>query len=177
MLNSDLQEAEQSLKNIRKVCSFINIALKVVFGLFCLYWLVVIGSTTYAYVIDATEKPNLSLSFLYFAHGLVIATLLIIFIGIFSDAVKGRSPFAMIQVRRLRIIAGLLIVYAVIDFVVTSNAAIFQYDNLVSGYVSTTGNEIIPINLAPIFGAAVVFAFSFVFKYGVLLQEFSDETL
>ena len=67
--------------------------------------------------------------------------------------------------------------YAVIDFAVTANAAIFKYDELVSGYVSTTGNEIIPINLAPIFGAGVMFAFSFVFKYGVLLQEFSDETL
>lgn len=33
------------------------------------------------------------------------------------------------------------------------------------------------LNLFPIVAAAVVFAFSFVFKYGVLLQEFSDDTL
>ncbi len=39
------------------------------------------------------------------------------------------------------------------------------------------GNAIVAFNFAPLVAAAVVFAFSFVFKYGVLLQEFSDETL
>lgn len=177
MLNSDLLEAENSLSNIKKAFRIVNMTLKVIFVLFCLYWLIVIGSTVYAYVIDATDKPDFLPMCLYFSHGVVIALLLLTFIGIFSDVVVGRSPFTMIQVRRLRIIAGLLLMYAVIDFAVTANAAIFKYDELVSGYVSTTGNEIIPINLALIFGAGVMFAFSFVFKYGVLLQEFSDETL
>ena len=44
-------------------------------------------------------------------------------------------------------------------------------------YIVDSENAIIPINFAPFIAAAVVFAFSFVFKYGVLLQEFSDETL
>lgn len=177
MLQDDLQETENSLNNVKRVCSFINIALKIIFVLFCIYWLIVIGSTVYAYGANTTDKPNLISFFLYFAHGIVLALLLLTFIGIFSDVVKGKPPFAMPQVKRLRIIAGLLVVYAVIDFAVTANATLFQYDNLVSGYISTTGNEIIPINLAPIFGAAVVFAFSFVFKYGILLQELSDETI
>lgn len=75
------------------------------------------------------------------------------------------------------IIAGLLLLYSIVDFGVTLNTISFQSGSLSSGYVSTNSNVIIPINLAPIFGAAVTFAFSFVFKYGILLQEFTDETL
>ena len=80
-------------------------------------------------------------------------------------------------VKRLRLIAGLLAIYAIVDVVISGHIGLVQYAGLNSGYVSTGGNEIIPINLAPIIGASVAFAFSFVFQYGVLLQELSDDTI
>ncbi|MEG0016407.1 MAG: hypothetical protein RR747_07480, partial [Gordonibacter sp.] len=90
---------------------------------------------------------------------------------------KGESPFVMAQVKRLRIVAGLLLVYAVIDSAVSFNTTLIQYGAMNYGYVSTNDSAIIAINFTPFAAAAVIFAFSFVFKYGVLLQEFSDDTV
>ena len=87
MLNSDLLEAENSLSNIKKAFRIVNMTLKVIFVLFCLYWLIVIGSTVYAYVIDATDKPDFLPMCLYFSHGVVIALLLLTFIGIFLSLI------------------------------------------------------------------------------------------
>lgn len=52
-----------------------------------------------------------------------------------------------------------------------------QANGVNAGYISTNSDTIVSIYFAPFIIAAVVFAFSFVFKYGVLLQKFSDETL
>ena len=82
----------------------------------------------------------------------------------------------MSQVKRLRIIAVLLLLYAVLDMVATNAMAVMQIDVINSGYISTN-SAIVTVNFTPFIAAAVVYAFSFVFKYGVLLQEFSDETL
>lgn len=181
MLKDELMEVESSLGRVKRVCKSIGVTLRVILVLFCLYWLFVVGSMLYAALTSGSgsvdENPTILHAFLYFVHGVVIALLLISFVGIFSDVAKGISPFEMRQVKRLRIIAGLLALYALVDFVVTSRTILFDQSDMTSGYISTTGNDIIPINLAPIFGAAVTFAFSFVFQYGVLLQEFSDETL
>ena len=43
--------------------------------------------------------------------------------------------------------------------------------------VNLGDSSLFAIDFAPLIAAAVLFAFSFVFKYGVLLQELSDETL
>ena len=71
----------------------------------------------------------------------------------------------------------MLLLYAAVDFLITANTSFLQLDGLNSGYASTNDNTIIPINLVPLIASAVIFAFSFVFEYGVLLQEFSGETL
>ena len=81
----------------------------------------------------------------------------------------------MLQVKRLRIIAVMLILYAVFDIAMKYNAVFLQFNGMNSGYASM--DSMLTIDFAPLVVAAVVYAFSFVFKYGVLLQEFSDETL
>lgn len=180
MLQQEMREAEQSLNKTKEVCKLINLVTKIVFVIFCFYWLsvlimVVFGESFSKGTLDLASVNIFQLA-LYIAHGLVIAFLLVIFAGIFGGVAKGESPFTMLQVKKLRLIAVLLLIYALLDIAVASNSSLLQFNGVNSGYVPTGDNTIIPINLVPIFGAAVVYAFSFVFKYGVLLQEFSDET-
>lgn len=154
----DKVETEHSLAKVHKVCRLIGIIVKIIFVVFCVCWLSTVLLMIYSLInpseLGAAEGVSVPRIALYFVHGFAVALIFVVFIGIFVDAVKGQSPFVMKQVKRLRLIAGLN-----------------------SGYVSTGGNEIIPINLAPIIGASVAFAFSFVFQYGVLLQELSDDTI
>nr|WP_274381274.1 DUF2975 domain-containing protein [Gordonibacter urolithinfaciens] len=114
---------------------------------------------------------------MYLVHAMIIVALFSVFIRIFFGAARGESPFTMNQVRRLRIISALLLAYALVDLGISCNNTLIQFDLMNYGYVSTSDSAIVPLNLGPFLAAAIVFAFSFVFKYGVLLQEFSDETL
>ena len=174
MIDEDAVKTERSLTKTKKVCRFINIAIRVIFVIFCVSWILVAGMM---FLSTMGEYEGI-LRFIFFcASGIVIAAMFIVLIMIFSDVAKGESPFDMIQVRRLRIIASLLLIYAISDFAATYNTASLEFSTLNSGYVSTNDSVVIAVNFATFIAAAVVFAFSFVFQYGVLLQEFSDDTV
>lgn len=174
-------ETSSSLNKTNKVCKFISLAIKIVFVLICVYWLFAAGLMVFTFFNPGLNEEIGNTSVLklivYLAYGVIIAILFVSLNGIFSDVAKGESPFAMIQVRRLRLISIALLLYAIFDLVIAYNSALMQIDGFNTGYITTNGNAIVPVNLAPFVAAAVVYAFSFVFKYGVLLQEFSDETI
>lgn len=181
MLNEDALETQESISRINKVCKLINVVFKVILVIFCAYWVVaIVGMIFGAANNDSSQQLAGTIFFqilLFSTHGVVIAFLIGVLIAIFSDASKGESPFTFIQVKRLRWIAGLLLIYAVLDFLITQNNALLSYSGMDSGYISTSDISIIQVNLGPLIAAGAVYAFSFVFKYGVLLQEFSGETL
>lgn len=181
MIDTDAIEAESSLLRIQKVCKVLNILMKVVFAIVCACWIFVMGSMlvslTTSWTSGTVGDVGVANLLLCLAYGAIIAVMFFAFVGVFSDVSKGATPFTLKQVKRLRLIAILLVVYALLDFVITYNSVLFQMDTLNSGYVSTSGSAIVTVNFAPLIAAAVVFAFSFVFKYGVLLQEFSDDTV
>ena len=181
MLNEEAQKTEESLNKSSKVCKYISISLKIIFAIFCICWMLSIGVMVFGLIdpslADRESAMGVPLLVLYLAYGVVIALLLVALIGVFSGVAKGESPFAMAQVKKLRIIAGLLLLYAIIDNVIAQNNSLIIFSGLNSGYVSPNSNQIIQINFAPFIVAGAVYAFSFVFKYGVLLQELSDETI
>lgn len=112
---------------------------------------------------------NLPALVMYVFSCAVMAVTCVTLIKIFSDASKGCSPFTMIQVRRLRLMAAALLVYAILEFAITYCSSFARQD--------WAGPSVATVDLFAIIAAAVVFAFSFVFKYGILLQKLSDETL
>lgn len=181
MQDADQIEKEISLKKLRKLCKLINIVLVVFLILLCIYWIFAISFMLLSYSqsqqIAIRNDPGLLNIFFYFLHGVTIIALLAVFIRIFSSAAKGESPFVMNQVKRLRIVAALLLVYAVVDSAVSCNSALIQYGAMNYGYVSTNDSAIVAVNFTPFAASAIIFAFSFVFKYGVLLQEFSDDVI
>lgn len=177
----DIIEAETSLSRVYKACKSIDILIKVAFVVFCVAWL--FSTFFMAYSLFNPEMQaevnelNVFRVFLHLAYGFVIAFIFAIFIGIFSDVAKGNSPFVMKQVKRFRLIALLFVVYAVLDFLISSNNILMQFGGMVSGYVSTNDSAIVSVNVMPLVFAGIFFALSFVFQYGVLLQDFSDEAI
>ena len=174
------KQAEDSMQRIVRACKVLSTIIKIIFAVLCVYWVFTTCFMVYTVFTDPTGSSG-GLDFLrivlHLAYIAVIVALFVVINGMFTDVAKGQTPFAMFQVKRLRIISVLLVAYCVLDIAITSNNALLQYSGLNTGFVSTNENVIIPVNFSPLIAAAIVFAFSFVFKYGVLLQEFSDETL
>lgn len=172
--DEDVKKAEESLTKASNACKRAGILIKVVFLLLCCWWcasVVVMGlSVANPGYSDNPVTPIALINFIF--CGLAMVIICVTLIQIFSDASKGRSPFTLLQVRRLRLVSATLLAYAVLEFGMTLCASFMQQDS--SGF-PMHGTP--TLNLFPIVAAAVVFAFSFVFKYGVLLQEFSDDTL
>ena len=181
MVDESIVETAESLEKIKRVCGLLRNVLKVLFAIFCLGWIFSVCVTIYSFfapgMFGILDNVSISSVILCLVYGIIAATMFKVFIGMFSDAAKGDSPFTLEQVKRLRIIAVMLVLYAVFEFLISASTPFMQVDQWNSGYAATGDNAIIAINFAPFIAAAVVFAFSFVFKYGVLLQEFSDETL
>ena len=180
MSDQEVEETRDSLYKVQKTCKLLSVIMKAVFGFFCLWWLLatilmclsLIGMNGSL----GAEDIDIVGILLFVGGGAVIATILLTLIGIFSETAQGQSPFMMVQVCRLRRIACMLLVYAILDMLISYNAALLHYDWANPGSLMVT-DPFVTINAAPIIAAAVVFAFSFVFKYGVLLQEFSDDAI
>lgn len=119
-------------------------------------------------VVKVSQAITVESFILYVLGGIAMVIVFAMLIRIFSDASEGRSPFTMAQVKRLQVVAAALAGYAIVEFMITLSSPV------VAGKAEVSMPT---LNLFPIVAAAVVFAFSFVFKYGVLLQEFSDDTL
>lgn len=181
MFTNEIEETNASLARINKVCMGISLVIKVVFAIICLFWLFVAGSMVISFVgsFDSGEISGLGIIpiVLHILRGVIVAVLFVLLIGVFSETAKGESPFTLKQVGRLRQMALALLVYAILELMFSASSVMFQLGSLNSGYLSTSGSAIITIDFAPLIASAVVFAFSFVFQYGVLLQELSDETI
>lgn len=181
MADEEGSETRTSLERINKVCKGISIVLKIVFFVICIFWLFSAFSLILSFV-NSLGTGEASVSgivpvFLHIARGIIIVTLFVALMSLFSEAAKGESPFTLKQAKRLRMTAYILVVYGILEVLLSANAAVLYYEGINSGFVSADSSAIIAVNFAPFIAAAVVFAFSFVFQYGVLLQEFSDETL
>ena len=110
--------------------------------------------------------------------GLLIFAVIFTIAGlIFKDISKGESPFTMKQARRIRIVAWMLIVYAVIEAVLPSGVVV---DNSYAGSTINVNHiESSPpiIKVGSVIVGVVFYFLASVFTYGVKLQELSDETL
>lgn len=183
MLGEDAQETRVSLVQVNRVFKRICVVTTVVFVFLWIFWLVAAGIMVYmlanAELSGQTVETSILTLLLHLGRGAITVVLYAILIGMFSDTARGESPFTMKQVKRLRLLSLVLVVYAVLGVFLSSWSAVLQMDGITVGTLSSDAytNVIVPIDLAPVFAAAVLFAFSFVFKYGVLLQRLSDETL
>lgn len=182
MSDNEGSALHSSLEHIRTVCKVIRVACLVCLVGFILCW-VVFTSWMIAEYINATPNgvqiEDISYTFLF---GVMVCVLFIVTLRIFSDIVAGETPFSHKQVKRLRYLGAAFLVFAAIELILSTS---FYFDTQLLGQtLSVVGesaseipSEFIRIDLTAILAALASYGLALIFKYGILLQEYSDETL
>ena len=112
-----------------------------------------------------------TLSFCLFAAIFSMAAL------VFGDVSHEESPFSLKQAKRIRIIAWLLFAYTLLDALVPRGVVIGGGSNPDGMSVVRFSSGYTNVNVG-MFAVSVIFYFlASVFKYGVTLQELSDDTV
>lgn len=182
MMSDEYDKIRLSLDRTKKISKVIKILFGFAFfcftGFLVALCAVIATSLMFPSILPESLAVNVSALLVLLAFGVVTWFLLKFVFDIFRDVAHGESPFTMRQVRRLRILAATFLASAIIEAVVSTGVIpVVQAGSMGISYVASSSVENLSINVGNLFCAAVFFAFSFVFKYGVLLQEFSDETL
>ncbi len=162
-------ESRKVLSKTNKVCKLIYFTMKTIFGLFCAWWIfsiVIMVATIAGLDLFINEHPVTMAELIIFVFScLVMAFSCGILIKIFKEASRGDTPFTIKLVSRLRLLSLALFLH----FICSVMASL-----IIS---SDAGAQTFTLDLFSIVAAGVVYAFSFVFKYGVLLQEFSEDII
>lgn len=184
MISEDLVEVQVTLERIKKFCKVAGIVLNIVFILVVAYWLILLLVAFASLFIDidlslvTTDTPALIIPLA--CSGFLLASLFKIGATVFLDVSHGESPFTLIQAKRLKWLSVIVVLYVFLEALLSPGfMAVLQLNGFDVGYslVDYGANPSISINVGALFVAVVFFSLSLVFKYGVLLQEFSDETL
>ena len=150
-----------------------------VFTLLVLYWLIQMAITIY-FVVTGDAPPseteqsffNLIYSLLF---GVFVVAIMVMVIRLLQSIRKGSTPFTMANVRRLRRIGWMLVVFEVLQRLTTrlfwtvASGRVEDGEKVVYYFSSTAG-------MVMIVGLEVL-AISVVSESGVELQSLSDETL
>lgn len=180
MLKEEAQKIEAPLERIVKMSKYVSTVLK-----FSILLFVIILIVAAVFVATAMLMPmqdfEIDISALVPLAIYSVATLILLKImrEIFEDIANGDSPFTSLQVKRLRIAALVLFVGAVAEALFSSSVfSVVRYDDMnISYHDSSISGNALRINAGSLLGAAFLFTLSYVFEYGVLLQEFTDDTL
>lgn len=181
-MERDVLDTELSLSRIQRISKVVNRALKVIAALLLAFLFMVVALSLLCSIglINAGLRVNPFDLILLSAYGLVIVGLVYVIACMFSDVAQGDSPFTLIQVKRFRIIAVLLLVYVVLDALMsTGTVAQIHIGEFELGYDVVEGatSSTLSVNVGALLGSVFFGALSLIFEYGVLLQELSDETL
>ena len=150
-----------------------------IFALLVLYWLIQTGITVYFTVTGepsaaAAEQNIFTLVYSLFFSAYIIAVMVMV-IRLLQSIRRGKTPFTMDNVKRLRRIGVMLMLFELLQRLTTrlfwaaASGAVQDGETVVYYYDSTAGMVLI-VGLA-------VLSISLVFQYGVELQQLSDETL
>ncbi|MCL2136573.1 MAG: hypothetical protein FWH40_03495 [Coriobacteriia bacterium] len=181
METNDIQAVQTSLEKIRKTCRGIKTFIRVVIILY------IIGLAVAAVVLltakilglpleaGANEVIDMVLSALYYCSLLFTAYLF------FYDIVADGTPFLDKQVKRISFIGWATSAYAVMDLVKGTIIFVPVYMNYMTESLVLEG--IAPplpaynTNIYVVLAGLACLAVAVVFRYGILLQQLSDETL
>lgn len=175
-----LSRVAATCRTLSVLCKFAFIALAswsiFVLILMCYY----IATTKFDNEILPLAYAVPSLYALYSANSCLLPVILSRMLG---DISEDRTPFTFQNANRLLFLALVLLLYSVLEallasvdshFVFIAGNASIEIGGFMRDFASNSGTT---LNLFPLLMSAMFFALSYVFKYGVLLQQESDETL
>lgn len=169
------------------ICKTLSFLCKVAFAvlvLWSLFALVLMCCSIFSTDFEGELLPlACAVPFLYALYSANACILPFILGRMLGDISENRTPFTLTNANRLLLLAVTLLLYTLLEallasvdsqFVLSLNNSSIEIGNLVSSFSSESGTT---LNLFPLLMSAMFFALSYVFKYGVLLQQESDETL
>ena len=155
---------EQSLKHASHVCRVINVMLTVLLIGAGLIWLTALVMSFAQ--LGAAGFDGMSL----------VAYMLKL---IFKDAVNSETPFTEKQADRLRFIAFLALMFALLEFAFTLGVTFEVVPRIGYDVIVNRGSTepVISINVGVLVFSAIMYSLSAIFRYAALLQQLSDETV
>ena len=176
-----------NLTKATNICRFLSRLCRIAFVIIVVWGAFGIAVMIYSIVTSnpiADVMPiAISVPFVFALYSANASMLPLVFGNMLGDISKDSTPFTLKNSRRLFYIAVILLISALLEellAIVSSQFSLAIVSNSIEvgdfiwDFVSSAGTA---LNLFPLIMSAMFFALSYVFKYGVLLQEQSDETL
>lgn len=178
-MRTDSDETLQSALRIRKACKvlfLLSLVLLVVAA-------VLTGFILYAFLhilqVAAYDYPSVLSSSSSLIGSLLVLLLLVLCTLLFRDLSKGLPPFSRRQAKRLRVAA-----YGVLAFGILQMLASPELHQLLGTFEApvvydSPSNRFVQANIQiwPFFVSFFVWALAYVFEYGILIQDLSDNTV
>ena len=180
MSDDDIKELSNSITKLKLMCKVIQMVCLVCLIGFVTLWLLISGLQVFEIINGVQNGINIGDVLYQILVGIMVCILLIVTLRVFSDIVAGETPFTMKQVRRLRIAGTVLIAFSLIDTLISASFYfITDIAGQYSGVIASSGidSSFIHIDLTSIIAALACYGLALIFKYGILLQELSDDTL
>lgn len=180
---NEYEEIEFALNRIKNVSKIVQVLIRIALVCFTLFLGFLLAAILISIFLPSAlpgdVTVNVSSLLFLVVFGSVTWFLIKIILDIFGDVVSGKSPFAMQQVKRFRLVAALFLASAIIEAITSIGVIpIISAGSMGISYVTSASlSSSMSINAGNLFCAMIFWALSLVFKYGILLQRFSDETL
>lgn len=178
------EEKEQgaSLERIKKACKIAYRFTTVIYIIFAIYWLFLLGLEVFAIInpyfslfVYPSSIPSIASNVIF---GLIIFLIIKSGADLFKEIRDKGAPFSLLQVKRIRRISYLLILKAIYDVLVPATfSPIFAYKDIDVSYINSNQTMEVFVNPETILFAILFFCISLIFQYGVLLQHDVQEYL
>ena len=180
MSDDETKVLHTSIAKMKLYCKAIRIVCFVSLIVFISILAVLIGLQIYEHINGSVDEAGIKEIIYQIVFGLLVCFVLIVTLRALSDIVAGNSPFSMAQVRRLRLIGVALVLFALVESFLS--IPLFFSTDIAGQFIAVVSENgsvapIIKVNLTAIIASLACFGLAIICKYGILLQEISDDTV
>ncbi|MCL1799121.1 MAG: hypothetical protein FWG23_05235 [Eggerthellaceae bacterium] len=180
MVNEETLKLQNSVMRMEKTCRIIKTLCLICLAGFVLVWSLVVCFFVVECVQAGFAPLNLVDIVFFIMFGVLVCLSLIIAIRAFSDVIAGESPFTLKQAKRLRTLGTVFLLLAVAEALLSVLFGPLSYGAELPGGgligLVTVESSMISVNLSMLIVAVMCYGFAVIFKYGILLQQLSDDT-
>ncbi len=175
-------EARASLLRLENIAKPLYVALRVVMATFVIGWSLLFVAFFVSLVTSQVGLYGLVCHLLYAVPVAVSAFIniyILYVIGSICDSIRhGSSPFTMHTSRQIKVVSFLLLA----SFVLQAVVSVIPFDGYSLGVMriglAKQGDGVVAdLSISTLVASVIGFVLSYVFKYGALLQQLSDDTV
>lgn len=178
----ELDGAKASLQRLESIAKPLYIALRGIMAVFIVGWVLLFLAFFISLATSGIGLPGLAGHFLYAVPVMVFAFLnvyiLYVIGSIFGSIRHGDTPFTMRVSRQIKAVSFLLLA----SFLLEAFVSAIPFDGyslgiMRIGLARQEGGVVANLSVSTLIASVIGFVLSYVFKYGALLQQLSDDTV